>query len=115
MKYDKVRHDCVVLQGPLSDWANRLTSTIKVAGASLDSCGYDSLGNLILETMKDCTASGRPARASHLVAELVRLRLTCNAKHGIDRLGIGTSNHTSDSSLGNVHKHVAYAVLLVMC
>lgn len=61
-----------MLQGPLSEWTNRLTATIKDTGASLESCGYSSLGNLALEAMKDCTASGRPARAAHLVAELVR-------------------------------------------
>ena len=60
------------MQGPLSEWTNRLTAAIKDAGASLDSCGYDSLGNLAVEAMKDCTASGKPARAAHLVAELVR-------------------------------------------
>lgn len=60
------------VQGPLADWAQRLVGAMNSAGEALASEGCASIGEFVLDCLKDCTARGRPASASYLVRELVR-------------------------------------------
>jgi hypothetical protein len=62
-----------LVQGPLSEWAQQLIKAMTTTGDALDAEGFSSLGDFILSCMRDCIVGGAPARATHLITELVRL------------------------------------------
>lgn len=62
----------LALQGPLAGWTQQLVRAMTTAGEALEAEGSASLGDFVINCMKDCTAGGKPARAAALVSELVR-------------------------------------------
>jgi hypothetical protein len=61
----------LLVQGPLAGWTQQLVRTMNTTGEALEAEGLSSLGEFVIKCLKDCTAGGKPARAAHLVSELV--------------------------------------------
>jgi hypothetical protein len=97
-----------VLQGPLADWARALARTITEAGEALAANGERSLGESILESLRNCTAAGRPPRAAHLVAELVRF-WPRRSPHSVRRASPACLHARAPTAAGCMWHHSALA------
>jgi hypothetical protein len=76
-RHNNSTHRYVVVQGPLAGWTQKLVRAMTTAGKALKTEGYASMGEFIVDCMKDITAGGKPALGAVLTAELVRIRSFC--------------------------------------